>query len=83
LQYEIEYSADNLIGAAIWFISGLVATYLTTISPEAQLSGQAWCSLFSPQHYVFSDFMAFGHCGWCYVAVAAFGASGLSLFKKV
>jgi hypothetical protein len=79
---NFEVSKDNAVPAALWFAVALVATYLTTTSPEAQLSGRAWCTLLSPSHYAFSDYMAFGHCGWCYVAAASFGASILSLFKK-
>ncbi|KAF0113445.1 MAG: hypothetical protein FD163_1768 [Hyphomonadaceae bacterium] len=81
-QYKVQLNVDNLFVAAVWFLSGIIATYLTTISPEAQISGQAWCSLFSPSGTNVHSMFAFGHCGWCYVAVAAFGASGLSLFKR-
>lgn len=79
---RFELTKDNAVLALLWFIVALVSSYLTTTSPEAQLSGRAWCTLFSPNHYAFSDYMAFGHCGWCYVAAASFGASIMSFFKK-
>ena len=81
-ELNFEISKDSAINAALWLAVAIVSTYLTTTSPEAQLSGRAWCTLFSPTHYNGTDLLAFGHCEWCYVAAASFGASVMSLFKR-
>lgn len=79
---KISIDQDNVILAFAWFLVAIVATYLTTVSPEAQISGRAWCTIFSPTHASLNEALAFGHCGWCYVAAASFGASIMSLVKR-
>lgn len=75
----IKIGVENIAVAVVWFVAGVVATYMTTTSAEVQISSNAWCSLFSNTH---GGMMSVGHCPWCYAAVAAFGASVISLFKK-
>lgn len=82
MNLETGVSKSSLMTSVLWAIVGLISTYLTTLSPEAQISGQAFCSLFTNGGNGFHDMGLVGHCPYCYVAVAAFGASIISLFKK-
>jgi hypothetical protein len=78
----IGFTKSNVLNAVLWALVGLVATYLTTTTAEAQISGQAFCSLFTNDFQGYHSMAAVGHCAWCYAALAAFGASAISLFKK-
>jgi hypothetical protein len=82
MNLENAFSKSNIMTSILWAIVGLISTYLTTLSPEAQISGQAFCSLFTNSGNGFHEMGFIGHCPYCYVAVAAFGASLISLFKK-
>lgn len=80
---ELGFSKSGALAAAMWAIVGVIATYLTTLSPEAQISTQAFCSLFSNFGAgIHSNMSAIGHCPYCYAAIAAFAASVYSLVKK-
>lgn len=82
MSQAIGFNKSNLINSLIWAFVGIVATYLTTTSAEAQISGQAFCTLFTNDFQGYHNMAAVGHCAWCYAAVAAFGASLVSLFKR-
>lgn len=74
--------SSNLITALVWALVGIVSTYLTTTTAEAQIAGEGFCTLFTNSGKGLHDMAVFGHCAWCYAAVAAFGASVLSLVRK-
>lgn len=73
---------SNLIAALVWALVGLVSTYLTTTTAEAQIAGQGFCTLFTNNGKGLHEMAMIGHCAWCYGAIAAFGASMVSLFRK-
>ena len=75
-------SKSGILASALWATIAVIATYLTTLSPEAQISGQAFCALFTNSTNGFHNMGMIGHCSYCYVAVAAFAMSMISLFKK-
>ncbi len=74
--------SSNLIVALVWALVGIVSTYLTTTTAEAQLAGEGFCSLFTNNTNGWHNMGMIGHCAWCYAAIAAFGASIVSLFRK-
>ena len=76
------FSKSNILNSIIWAMVGIIATYLTTTTAEAQISGQAFCSLFTNNFQGYHQMAVIGHCGWCYVALAAFTASAISVFKR-
>lgn len=74
--------SGNLIAALVWVLVGIVSTYLTTTTAEAQIAGEGFCTLFTNSGKGLHDMAVIGHCAWCYAAIAAFGASIVSLFRK-
>ena len=82
MSQAISFTNSNILNAVLWALVGIVSTYLTTTTAEAQISGQAFCSLFTNNFQGYHQMAAVGHCGWCYAAVASFAASAISLAKR-
>lgn len=82
MSQAISFTNSNILNAVLWALVGIVSTYLTTTTAEAQISGQAFCSLFTNNFQGYHQMALIGHCGWCYAALAAFAASAISLAKR-